>query len=82
MKIWMKRTLGDYKAGKTYEIPDWEARRFINAGAANPVLSEKQAKVEEVIEEVKKKSKRRSKAEADPLTLGEMYDGTDSTTTS
>ena len=73
MKIWMKRTLGDYKAGETYEIPDWEGRRFINAGAANPVLTEKQEKVEEVVEEEKKKSKRRSKSVADPMTLGELH---------
>ena len=74
MKIWMKRTLGDYKAGETYEIADWEGRRFINAGAANPVLSEKQKKVDTEVKVQKKAARKKrgfGRQSADPLTLGE-----------
>lgn len=72
MKIMMKRTLGDYKAGKTYEIADWQGRRFVNAGAANPVLDDKRKAADAVVAEEKAKSKKKAKQGADAMTLHDL----------
>jgi len=68
MKVYMKRTLGDYKAGETYDVPDWEGRRFVNSGAANPVLPQKQEKAEAAeAAEKKRAAKKTGRRLANPL---------------